>query len=77
MLIAAWTNHDWAALGSYVVLGMTVAALIFSGACFFMLRTILRHVIQFDPKSCMETYEHAMKQRAERRRRITDKVQGD
>lgn len=59
-------------LGSWVVLGMAIAALIFSVACFYMIREslrvdnkILQHVLKFDPnyinsrllKSTRETAE--------------------
>lgn len=46
----------WSVLGSWIVLGMSLAALIFSVLCFHMIRTslqidlrILNHILQFDP----------------------------
>lgn len=39
----------WTLLGSWIVLGMAVAALLFSMICFLMIRQILRHVLKFNP----------------------------
>lgn len=39
----------WTALGSWIMLATACAALIFSIACFRMIRTILQHVLKFDP----------------------------
>ncbi len=61
--MAAWTARDWDLLGSYIVLAMVVASLIFSASCFFMLRTIVRHVKQFDPKACLEMYKDVIERR--------------
>jgi len=36
-------------LGSWIMLAMASAALIFSVACFRMILTILRHVLKFNP----------------------------
>ena len=39
----------WTVLGSWITLAIAIAALLFSVCCFSMIRTILRHVLKFDP----------------------------
>jgi hypothetical protein len=48
-------------LGSWITLGMALAALIFSVSCYMMIREIRAHVIQFDPITCRGILEECMK----------------
>jgi hypothetical protein len=48
-------------LGSWIALGMSLAALMFSVWCFVMIREIREHVLLFDPTSCRNILEECIK----------------